>query len=445
MPEMPNGAPPSVPPLPSAAPAPSPEPDPQMRENGQVPFGTPIVPPVMPPSDAPPMAMQTAVPLPPEWTPSETVPTLPLPPNFVPPVAPALSESLAVAPTVPPMDETPVASTPDDPTTQRPTPPVFAEQRQTLCQQLADAIRTEMHKAVVGQEELVEMLTVAILAGGHVLLEGVPGTAKTLSIRTLARIFDVSFARIQFTPDLMPSDILGTSIFDPRTQEFHLKKGPLFAGLILADEINRTPPKTQSALLEAMEERRVTIDGISNELPEPFLVCATQNPVEYEGTYPLPEAQLDRFMLKVNVAYPSADEERAILARVQGGFRAQNLDTAHIETVLTSEGLAPYREEIEQVRVEPHVLSYIVAIARATRENRHLLLGASPRAAITLLLTSKALSAMRGRDFVTPDEVKTLARPVLRHRVMLRPESEIEGYNSDRLIEAILQSVEVPR
>ena len=316
---------------------------------------------------------------------------------------------------------------------------------QTQCQCLADAIRTEMHKAVVGQEELIEMLTVAVLAGGHILLEGVPGTAKTLSIRTLARIFDVSFARVQFTPDLMPSDILGTSIFDPRTQEFHLKKGPVFAGLLLADEINRTPPKTQSALLEAMEERRVTIDGISHSLPEPFLVCATQNPVEYEGTYPLPEAQLDRFMLKVTVAYPAVEEELNILNRVQNGFRAQNLDTADIESVLSNEGLAPYKAEIERVRVDPQVLRYIVAIARATRDNRHLTLGASPRAAITHLLTAKTLAAMRGRDYVNPDDVKTLARPVLRHRLMLRPESEIEGYDTDRLIDSILQSVEVPR
>jgi len=311
--------------------------------------------------------------------------------------------------------------------------------------QLAIRITDEMHKAIVGQDELVEMMIVAVLAGGHVLLEGVPGTAKTLSVRTLARIFNVSFTRIQFTPDLMPSDILGTSIFDPRTQEFQMKKGPLFAGLVLADEVNRTPPKTQSALLEAMEERRVTIDGVSHPLPEPFLVCATQNPIEYEGTYPLPEAQLDRFMLKVNVAYPSFDEEQNILARVQGGFRAQNLDTAEITPVLSGAELPDYKAEIERVRVDPTVQRYIVQLARATRENRHLTLGASPRAAITLLMTSKALAAIRGRDFVTPDDVKTMVRPVLRHRLVLRPESEIEGYTSDRILEAVLQAVEVPR
>ena len=325
-----------------------------------------------------------------------------------------------------------------------PTPNVPARTGLTV-QMLAERITAEMHKAIVGQDELVEMMIVAVLAGGHILLEGVPGTAKTLSVRTLARIFDVSFARIQFTPDLMPSDILGTSIFDPRTQEFSLKRGPIFAGLVLADEVNRTPPKTQSALLEAMEERRVTIDGIPNALPEPFLVCATQNPIEYEGTYPLPEAQLDRFMLKVNVGYPAQAEEENILAKVQSGFRAQNLDTADIQPVLTGSDMPYYRSLIERVRVDPTVLRYIVQIARATRENRSLLLGASPRAAITLLNTTKALAAIRGRDFVTPDDVKTMARPVLRHRMVLRPEAEIEGYTNDRIVDTVLQAVEVPR
>ena len=310
---------------------------------------------------------------------------------------------------------------------------------------LAARITHEMAKTLVGQEEMVELLIVAVLAGGHVLLEGVPGTAKTLAIRTLARIFDVSFARIQFTPDLMPSDILGISIYDPRTGDFNLKRGPLFAGLVLADEINRTPPKTQSALLEAMEERRVTIDGVSHDLPVPFLVCATQNPIEYEGTYPLPEAQLDRFMLKVTVAYPSEGEEQNILARVQSGFRSQHLELADIQPALSPDDLPHYQAEIADVRVDATVQAYIVRLIRATRENRHLTLGASPRAAITLLLASKALAAMRGRDFVTPDDIKALARPTLRHRLMLRPESEIEGYTNDRVIEMILQTVEVPR
>lgn len=309
---------------------------------------------------------------------------------------------------------------------------------------LTQRIAHEMRKTLVGQDQLVEMLVVAILAGGHVLLEGVPGTAKTLAIRTLARIFDVSFARIQFTPDLMPSDILGTSVFDPRTQQFNLKTGPIFAGLVLADEVNRTPPKTQSALLEAMEERRVTIDGVGHPLPPPFLVCATQNPIEYEGTYPLPEAQLDRFMLKVLVPYPTEQDEQDILARVQAGFRAQNLDRIDIQPALSVTDLPNYQAEVERVYCKPDVQKYIVDIVRATRANRHLIIGASPRAAITLLLTSKALAAMRGEISVTPDHVKYLAGPVLRHRLALRPESEIEGFTPDRVLEAVLQSVRVP-
>lgn len=329
--------------------------------------------------------------------------------------------------------------------TERSAPSIGDAEELVSAQSLAERIRAEMHKAVVGQDELVEMLMVAVLAGGHVLLEGVPGTAKTLSIRTLARIFNVEFARIQFTPDLMPSDILGTSIFDPRTQEFHLKHGPIFAGLVLADEINRTPPKTQSALLEAMEERRVTIDGISHSLPAPFLVCATQNPIEYEGTYPLPEAQLDRFMMKVRVRYPSAEEEQNILARVQAGFRAQDLNTAAIQSVLQGGDLPRFQAQVEHVRVDASLQRYIVQIAHATRANRHLILGASPRSSITLLLAAKALAAVRGRDFITPDDVKTLSFPVLCHRLILRPESEIEGFTAERIIESVLQQVEVPR
>lgn len=309
----------------------------------------------------------------------------------------------------------------------------------------AERIIAEMHKAIVGQDELIEMMVVALFANGHVLLEGVPGTAKTLAVRTFARICDVSFARIQFTPDLMPSDILGTSVFDQRTADFTLRKGPIFAGLLLADEVNRTPPKTQAALLEAMEERRVTIEGESHDLPDPFLVCATQNPVEYEGTYPLPEAQLDRFMLKVMVDYPSADQEQAILDRYQHGFRAADLETAHLEPIISSKTLPEIRAAVERVAVAPAIQKYIVNMVRATRTNRHVTLGPSPRAAVTLMLAAKAIAAMQDRDFVTPDDVKTLAHATFRHRILLRPESEIEGYTAERVLDSVLQGIEVPR
>lgn len=314
-----------------------------------------------------------------------------------------------------------------------------------VVQHLAERVRTEMHKAIVGQDNLIDMLLVAILAGGHVLLEGVPGTAKTLSIRTLSLLFRTSFARIQFTPDLMPSDILGTNIFDPRTQEFQMKRGPLFAGLILADEINRTPPKTQSALLEAMEERKVTIDGIAYPLPEPFLVCATQNPIDYEGTYPLPEAQMDRFMLKVPVPYPDIDSERAILDRTQRGFRANNLQDIDFQPVLEMADLAGYRTEVDSVHVEKPLQEYIVQLVRATRTHRYIAMGASPRATITLMLTSKAYAAMQGRDFITPDDIQTLIYPVLSHRLILRPDAEHQGQTSGRVLENIIQSIPIPR
>ena len=294
-----------------------------------------------------------------------------------------------------------------------PLPPVESPEP-GIVQGFAERVRAEMHKVIVGQENLIDMLLVALLTGGHVLLEGVPGTAKTLSIRTLSLLFRTSFARIQFTPDLMPSDILGTNVFDPRTQEFQMRKGPLFAGLVLADEINRTPPKTQSALLEAMEERKVTIDGVSYPLPEPFLVCATQNPIDYEGTYPLPEAQLDRFLLKVPVPYPELEAERQILERTQQGFRANQLHEIDLEPVLETEALATYQEEIERVRVEPTLQNYILEIVRATRTHRFLAMGASPRATIALLLTSKAYAAMQGRAFATPDDVQALTYSVLR-------------------------------
>jgi MoxR-like ATPase len=312
-------------------------------------------------------------------------------------------------------------------------------------EEVADRVGAEVRKAIVGQDEMIEMLTVALLAGGHVLLEGVPGTAKTLAARAFGRACDVSFARIQFTPDLMPSDIIGTNVFEPATATFRLRKGPVFAGIVLADEINRTPPKTQAALLEAMEERRVTIDGVSHDLPSPFLVCATQNPVEFEGTYPLPEAQLDRFMLKIVLDYPSDAEEQAVLERYQAGFRAADLSTAALQPAVTEVDMAALRREVDAVAVSQDVRRYIVALARTIRANRHVVLGPSPRASVTLMLAAKAMAAIRGRDFVTPDDVKTLAPAVFRHRILLRPESEIEGHTADRVVDATLEAVEVPR
>jgi MoxR-like ATPase len=314
--------------------------------------------------------------------------------------------------------------------------------------QVEDAVArvlTEVRKAIVGQDDMIQMLAVALLANGHVLLEGVPGTAKTLAARAFGRACAVSFARIQFTPDLMPSDVLGTNVFEPSSATFRLRKGPVFAGLVLADEINRTPPKTQAALLEAMEEHRVTIDGISHDLPRPFLVCATQNPVEFEGTYPLPEAQLDRFMLKVVLDYPSDAEEQQILARYQEGFRAADLDTAGVQPVVGPDDIAALRGAVDRVEASADIRRYVVAVVRAIRGNQRVVLGPSPRASVTLMLAAKALAAIRGRDFVTPDDVKSLAPAVLRHRIILRPESEIEGHTADRVVAVALDAVEVPR
>jgi len=303
----------------------------------------------------------------------------------------------------------------------------------------------EMHKAVVGQEELLRALLIATLANGHILLEGVPGTAKTLAVRSFARVFGADFARVQFTPDLMPSDIIGTNVFDPRTAEFHLRKGPVFAGVVLADEVNRTPPKTQAALLEAMEERAVTIDGTTHRLPDPFVVCATQNPIEFEGTYPLPEAQLDRFMLKVLVEYPKESEETEILSRYQQGFRATDLDACGIAQVLDPPRLQLVRQRIDTVTVAPEVRQYITALCRSARAHRDVLLGPSPRGSIYLMLTAKVLAAMDSRNFVTPDDVKNMAHSVLRHRIIVRPESEMEGITPEHIVQNVLDTVEVPR
>ncbi|MBC8104929.1 MAG: MoxR family ATPase [Cytophagales bacterium] len=319
------------------------------------------------------------------------------------------------------------------------------EEAAAFVSDLAARVVREVHKSVQGQDEVIEAAMVALVAGGHALVEGVPGTAKTLLVRSIAAACQADFKRIQFTPDLMPSDISGTNVLDMATSVFHLRQGPVFTEILLADEINRTPPKTQAALLEAMEERRVSIDGETHSLPSVFTVFATQNPVEYEGTYPLPEAQLDRFLLKVNITYPDEAAEMAMLRAYDQGFQAANLATAGLEPVASVADLLRARTSLTGVAVEPRILSYVTTIVRRTRENRQLTLGASPRATVALLAASKALALIRGRPFLTPDDVKTMALPVLRHRILLRPEAEIEGSGPDRVLRGILEGVEVPR
>lgn len=303
----------------------------------------------------------------------------------------------------------------------------------------------EAERAVVGHDETLELLLVSLLAGGHVLLEGVPGTAKTLMAKTLAALLRTEFSRVQFTPDLMPSDILGTSVYDLQTGRFNLRRGPIFTSILLADEINRAPAKTQSALLEAMEERQVTLEGTRHLLPDLFMVIATQNPIEYEGTYPLPEAQLDRFFFKLLVDHGDAESEQAILARYHRGFDARRLNALDLQPILDQPSLADLRANWQRVSVEAGVMAYITRIVRATRGSNDILLGASPRAGIALLLGSKVLAALGGRDYVLPDDVKRLALPVLRHRILLKPEAELEALTADLVIQRLLAGVEVPR
>jgi MoxR-like ATPase len=310
---------------------------------------------------------------------------------------------------------------------------------------LASAVRAEVGKAVVGQEHVIDGLLIGLITGGHVLLEGVPGTAKTLVARAVARAIDVSFKRIQFSPDLMPADVVGTNVFDLERQDFRLRQGPIFANIVLADEINRTPPKTQSALLEAMQEAQVTIDGVSHALPEPFLVVATQNPVEYEGTYPLPEAQLDRFLMKVVVAYPSAEEEARILSGHVGGMRMTDLEALGVRPVAGPADVLAARAVLDDVVVDEGVIGYVNAIVRATREDPAVSLGASPRAGVSLLVAAKARALLSGREFVTPDDIKDMAPASLRHRLVLQPEAEIEGTGADAVIADVLAGVPVPR
>ncbi|WP_335939106.1 AAA family ATPase [Streptomyces sp. PTD5-9] len=308
-----------------------------------------------------------------------------------------------------------------------------------------EALRSEIAKAVVGQDPAVTGLVVALLCRGHVLLEGAPGVAKTLLVRALAASLELETKRVQFTPDLMPSDVTGSLVYDARTAEFSFQPGPVFTHLLLADEINRTPPKTQSSLLEAMEERQVTVDGTPRPLPDPFLVAATQNPVEYEGTYPLPEAQLDRFLLKLTVPLPSREEEIDVLTRHADGFNPRDLASAGIRPVAGPGDLEAAREAVSRTKVSPEIAGYVVDICRATRESPSLSLGVSPRGATALLSTARAWAWLTGRDFVIPDDVKALALPTLRHRIHLRPEAEMEGVTPDSVITSVLAHVPVPR
>jgi MoxR-like ATPase len=306
-------------------------------------------------------------------------------------------------------------------------------------------LREEIGKAVVGQDAAVTGLIIALLCRGHVLLEGVPGVAKTLMVRALAAGLQLSTKRVQFTPDLMPGDVIGSLVYDSRTAEFEFREGPVFTNLLLADEINRTPPKTQAALLEAMEERQVTIEGSARPLPDPFVVAATQNPIEYEGTYPLPEAQLDRFLLKLHLTLPSREEEIAVLSRHAAGFDPRDLAAAGVRAVAGAADLAVAREAVAAVQLRPEVIGYVVDLARATRESPSLRLGISPRGATALMRSARAWAWLSGRDFVTPDDVKALALPALRHRVELRPEAELEGVTADAVLNGILATVPVPR
>lgn len=316
---------------------------------------------------------------------------------------------------------------------------------ETVTKKFAESVREEIRKVIVGQNYVIDHVLIALLANGHVLLEGVPGTAKTLLVKTIAISIAGSFKRIQFTPDLMPSDVIGTNVFDVKTSSFILKKGPVFTNFALIDEINRAPAKTQSALLEVMEERQISIDGVTYHLEPPFMVFATQNPIEYEGTYALPEAQLDRFMFKILIDYPQAEEENRILQNYHQGFDAHQLDKAQIRSVSGYETILKCREEILRVRVDESIMRYISQIVRKTRDFPGIMVGASPRASISLLLASKVRAAMNGYDYVNPEQVKFIARPVLRHRIILQPEAELEGIKPDEVIGEILNSVPVPR
>jgi MoxR-like ATPase len=319
------------------------------------------------------------------------------------------------------------------------------EQRTDLAelQRTVDDLKGEIGKVIVGQEQMIELLLAGILADGHILIEGVPGVAKTLTAKLLSKVISVGFSRIQFTPDLMPSDVIGTSVFNPRESSFLFKAGPIFSNIILIDEINRAPAKTQSALFEVMEERQITVDGHTYLLNPPFMVVATQNPIEQEGTYHLPEAQLDRFLFKINVQYPNAEQEFRIVSnhhQLRGDVRIET-----VASVLSAEQVSALREKVRGIHVEEKLIQFITTIVGATRNHKSIYLGASPRASIGILNGSKALAAMRGRDFITPEDIIYIAPAVLRHRLVLTPEKEMEGASADDVIEEIIRSIEVPR
>ena len=304
-------------------------------------------------------------------------------------------------------------------------------------------IKEQLQKVIVGQKDMVDLLIVAILANGHALIEGVPGVAKTITAKLLSKTISIGFSRIQFTPDLMPSDILGTSVYNAKKSDFEFKKGPIFSNMILIDEINRAPAKTQAALFEVMEEKQVTIDGTTYEMEEPFIVLATQNPIEQEGTYRLPEAQLDRFLFKIDVKYPNAEEELEIITREQELENTEKLQK--IETVVSGSSIGDYRALVNQIKVEANLLKYITNVVVNTRTHSFLYLGASPRASIAILNASKAFAAIEGRDFVTPNDIKRAAIPVLQHRVIVTPEREMEGLSSAQIIQQIIEEIEIPR
>ena len=306
-------------------------------------------------------------------------------------------------------------------------------------------VKAELKKAIVGQDQLLDQLIISLLAGGHVLIEGVPGLAKTLAVKALAKTVSVGFKRIQFTPDLMPSDITGTRVFNMQSREFELKQGPVFTNFLLADEINRTPPKTQAGLLESMAEETVSIDGDMLPLPKPYMVFATQNPLEYEGTYPLPEALVDRFLMKILIDYPLDQEEELILERHHAGTLTMSLEEAGMHAIWTQEDLMAKRRQVGSIQADSALIRYIVAIVRETREHPMLEIGASPRGSIALLQSAKASACYLGRDYVIPEDVKSMAAPVLRHRIVIKPELEIEGVKPDQVLADILAKVKVPR